>query len=57
MCARRQLEALAASAAAEQQAHAATERSLLQRAKEAEAAARATSDAERASQVRAALPN
>ncbi len=49
---RRQLEAMAASAAAQAEGHAAAERALLQRARDAEGAARAAAGAERAAKVR-----
>ncbi len=50
--ARRQLEAMAASAAAQAEGHAAAERALLQRARDAEGAARAAAGAERSAKVR-----
>ncbi len=48
----RQIEAMAASLAAQQAAHAATERQLIQRLREAEEAARAAVESERNLKVR-----
>ncbi len=48
---RRQIESMAASSAAQQAAHAAAERQLVERLREAEEAARAATDSERTLKV------